>query len=346
MKIDNLLFSLNLVKPALDTNDYIPIFSHFCFDGKTVTTYNDKTAISVPCRAPIVGAIHFDKLLRWLDVPKTSKLKINQDKDRVDISCGRSSISLAYLDDSEFLFEIPDITDATSFLFTEEHILGIKKCMMSISSDEVQTKMQGVTFQSPNKFYATDGETISRYISRDMVDLKFDIELLLPTAFCKNLIHIFDKLEAKDVEIYLTDEFIVADFGNDYILFNRLIDVDKPIDFESIIKRELNSKSRDVFVDIVADLKTAIENTVVINPDVAIAEVIKQRLTITGDDNGLYKSKDLEIPIERRKDIKVTFSPTLLSRGFSACDQICFTENSIMLANADDGFLHLISLLI
>ena len=57
MEKSYLLDALNKTAPALALRDHIPIFTHFCFDGENVTTYNDVIGIQTPCKTDVVGAV-------------------------------------------------------------------------------------------------------------------------------------------------------------------------------------------------------------------------------------------------------------------------------------------------
>src|SRR4051812_41232123 len=174
-----LVKTLELVKPALATNNVVPIYQCFNFSNHTVSAFDDQVAIVGPADTGEAFGLHGSTLLGLLSHSKAETIDLSFDDNTAIIKLGKTVSKLPYQDDSNFIFTAPTGKYRSKIPFTETLAEGISMCLEMVSDDTTQLALLGVTVEL-DKMYACNGDGLTR------IQLKHGIagRTLLPTAFC------------------------------------------------------------------------------------------------------------------------------------------------------------------
>lgn len=159
MKVSDLSALLKKVAPALSKKDFVPVFSCFCFDGETVTAFDDVVAMQIPCEFEIKGGAKGATLQSWLSACSgNAELNVEQIEGGVKLKAGRSRIELAMIDEEQFLHEFPE-EDAEDIEFTDELVSAMLRCTTTMGNDPTVPALMGITLSASGKklsLYSTD----------------------------------------------------------------------------------------------------------------------------------------------------------------------------------------------
>ena len=142
-----LVSTLDLVSYALASNDLVPMFKCFCFNGKTVSAYSDVLGFIAPCKTtgePF--AVNGVTLLGLLKNSHTDEVELAiENREDVGVKTGKSRFKLPYFTHEEFLFEIPKDKWGAKFDIDEHLIRGLEACLLTSSRDTAQPALLGVS---------------------------------------------------------------------------------------------------------------------------------------------------------------------------------------------------------
>jgi len=114
-----LVQTLEMIKPALATNNVVPIFQCYVFGQGTVEAYDDQLAIVGPCDIEQEFAIHGNTLLGLLSNSKAEEISFDFKGDTAILTMGKSISKLPYQPKENFLFEAPTLDVRKGIPFTE-----------------------------------------------------------------------------------------------------------------------------------------------------------------------------------------------------------------------------------
>lgn len=351
IKREELLRIANLVRPALAAQAYIPALTHISFDGRSATTFNDISAISVRCPLEVKRLIPGELMIRALGSFNAESVLMQEDKDgAVVISSGRSKVKLPTLALDKFPLTLPE-GKASEIALTAGIMAGIKQCLISVGADPTHPAQMGVTLDVDGKgravLYSTDNFTISRYQTNEEIELPGDAPVILPTFFCEQLVRLASAFPRAEAALLLRPGALIAEFGNDLAtLFSKtLVDLE-PLDFPKIIKQHVDLvELTDLLSDIPAGFDAALDRALLVlsqEPDKATSlECSGDRITMEsssalGDSTDRFSFKSEEV-----KRFKV--DPVHLARAVKSCAKMAPLPRVLVLADEKAQFIHLVA---
>lgn len=173
MNLPEAIAPLKLAAPALATKETIPAFTHFRFDGETVTASAGDVAIITACELPIDGCLPGRLLLDFLSASRLSakaEISIEQDDTRAVFKVGRARLTLDILPDEEFPFEPPDEPEDVWIEVDEGLLAAISAARPAMGVDEAQAWGAGLaifcdgtvgTVSADNNFVMVEADFLS-----------------------------------------------------------------------------------------------------------------------------------------------------------------------------------------
>lgn len=334
MQRAQLVKTLELLKPALATNDQVPIFQCFCFSGGFITANNDQIAIIGPTEYEGDCGLHGHTLLGLLSNSKAEELDIALKGDTATIKLGNTISKLPFMPATDFIFEEPKGKWNNELYLTESFILALELALETVSTDETQQALQGISI-TPNAIFSCNGDTITR-IKFDKKQCKENI--FLPTSFGSNVIRLWKNLEMTKGVLLFNDEWAYANF-EDWSIYGRLLKIDNPIDFEALIKQTVKN---DIPLQRVPDgLEGALSRGRVLSDKESAGTRIdiSSRLVLATETH--MGRVDDTLVFKGHPPIKTTISAAHISKALATCDHIAFHENCTVLSK--DNILMVVS---
>lgn len=349
MKVNrsDLLDAISLVKPALAVVDFIPVMTHFWFDKQTVTAYNDALAIQVSFDSPWHCAVPGDMLPKILSSMNGDDVELTQKNLLVKIAGDGSEIELPVIDQSKFLWKLPEeAKGSVVFKVTQEFLSVLQKCVAGVSKDATRQASLGVTLDvidGEALLYSTDNVTISHGWVKvaDVAELKNPI--IIPAPFCESLIALAKSIGDDEIALEITDSYVLADVSGGAFLHSKLIAA-QPYDFEKVIEGSFDVKRLSKAMDFPTQLLVALKRV-----STVLSREKEKEVVITLEDNYLdmkgssaFGKIDEQIPMMGSGGgAKFKANPDLLSRGAELGTKILFEEKVIVFIG--QNFYHLIS---
>ena len=181
--LSNFLNTLSIVKPAVSIKDFSPLLKCFNFTPNKIMGYNGELFIETTYVHDLEGSVNAEILLKLLgSLNTTEEVTFTVKENFLHIQTQRTNVKLPLLTDT---FPVPEYTEdiGTSLLLSAADYQAIKSCLPFISTNEIQQVYRGV-YIGKNNIYGTDGFRLSRHITENPME----INLLLPDAFCQELI--------------------------------------------------------------------------------------------------------------------------------------------------------------
>lgn len=238
---------LEKAAPFLMAKSFAPILTHFCFNGSTVIAFNDLQAIEVKYKSELNCALPGALLSKLINSLQNNALEVIQKMDEIQFTSGKTKIKVPTLPSEDFIFEMPSVEDCQEIRVPLDVISGLANCLISTSNDLANPEKSGVRLIIHDKileFYSSDSVSLSKFVynSPDVPDCVIDI--IIPSAFCEQLIRL-TKTKASDVEetafvnIFISpddeDTFLIAEIDANITIFTRLIEVEEKIYYDEII---------------------------------------------------------------------------------------------------------------
>jgi len=254
MKFDReeLLQVLDVAKLAIDQREFIPILSHFCFHGRSVTAYNDFIGVQVQCKTNFALALQANTLLRLLNSVHSKEVEIGVADKLVFFRSGKPRTGvrarLPFMSEKDFFFKWPALKRLSSAEMPKKvaakFFKGIELCLSSVG-DQMPAQM-GVTLNEAGKFlcmYSTNNKAISKFRMAALgVTAK---NIIIPTIFCKAVLKAADVYGRDDVVFYTAKDFVIAKFGKECLVYGKLVNNKDPLDFEKVIKEHLSAEYKN-----------------------------------------------------------------------------------------------------
>lgn len=327
-----LVKTLELVKPALESKNLVPIFQCFTFVPGSVSAYNDTIAIMGPCELEETCGIHGNTLLGMLSNHSAEEVSIELDAQNAIVTAGKSVIKIPFEPEENFLFVEPDNKWSFKVPFTQSFYEAMELCLETVSSDETQPALHGITYEGGN-FYSCNGDTITRA----QVKVKTTKRYLMPTPFCEAVTRLWSSLGITKGQLQFNDEWVYANF-EDWAVYGRVLEVKDPIDFDALIKRTVKAKVPTLAAP--EGFAEALSRARVL----ADPESQKTRLTVAKGKIKLLTETQMgevadELPFKGHPDIVANVNAAYIHKALQRCDQIAIHDNCTVLEKGDDVLL-------
>lgn len=330
-----LLRAVETAKPALAARDLIEQLLYFWFDGETVTAYNDAAlGIQVPLKCGLRGGMRGSLLLGMLSNSRAPKITVEPlEKGQALLTVGKGTklkLTLLPLDDA--VHKVPDIGGSRAAKLSEQFFEGLKAVMTSISAGALLPDHMGVSVVERGgklHLYSTDAKTMSHFVVGDMRGwpLKSNQRVILPTAFVECLSALGDDKTTLSV----SSDDVVAKTGAGVVLFGRLVESQKPVDFDGVMERAADGVD---MVDMPNKLRLMLERAAVMLEGKQ-DQVVEVRLdskelrvaasTYFGD---LVDKAEVE---GVKKELTLRMNPDFVKRAYPLCDKIGLGKEAMIL---------------
>lgn len=354
MNRSELVEKLDRVAPALSSNNLVPVLSHFWFSDSYVMAYNDQIAIRTKLAANFVGAVP-DTLTSLLSVSRAKEVEffVGEDADKKKLPDGQllvkaasSKFKLPFLPESATqIFEMPK-PDATSALPVDinQFVEAVDACTRSLKEDTSMPDSLGITLifgKDGVSFYATNDATISyAYVKYKDGHVKEGMRTVLSGNFCRQMIALA-KLEGKR-HIEITSDYSLFQCGDD-VLFGRLVDVPRPLDFDSVIEQAYPKALHKQLVTIPSKLELILDRAVIITEsktersktEITIKDSIARFLS-KSEKGEVRDSTQLE---DKQPDVAVSIDPRLFKAGYGFFDKMTMTEHCLIMTKGSSLYL-------
>ena len=339
------LDKLTIVAPAVAGNNVIPIMSNFWFTGDFLMAYNDKIAISVPCKTDFEGAIP----RQIFDLMKNSRAKEveftpNEKGDELLVKAAASRVSLTMLPPEDFIFKMPASKKNSDLLQvnSKKFLAGIRACLRSTLADSVTPEQMGITLTTKGKLlvmWATNSVTMTRVEIKLTAEPDFD-RVILPVQFCQQLLSFASKEETVEIEIADDHALVLIDKIK---LFGLILQTEKPLKFQEVFDRHLPSEVLENEVEIPQKVELMLERSSV------VADMNAEQMFVTiGVKKGVMKfhtksgniEVDDSVQLPDHPDVeKLCVEPRLLKEGLGEFDRMLITDGCAALSNESTIYL-------
>jgi DNA polymerase III sliding clamp (beta) subunit (PCNA family) len=355
MNRTELLEKLNLVAPALSSNNLVPVLSHFWFRDNTLLCYNDQIAISTKLSANFAGAVPGDTLMSLLSVSRAKEVEFFTSKDaegkplpdgQLLIKAASSKLKLPFLPEEQTkIFEMPkpDPTKALPVditLFLE----AIESCTRSLKEDTSMPDSLGITLaieESSIAFYATNDSTISYSRIKLKTPIDNSVRVVLSGNFCRQMLAL-SKIEGKrHIEIH--DDYSLFMVADTNILFGRLVDVQRPLDFDSVIENAFPKERKKDLVSIPTKLQLMLDRAVIITESKTerskTAITVKQGVAKFFSQSEKGEVRDSVQLEDAHPDVEVSIDPRLFKAGYGFFDKFTLTDQCLIMTKGSSLYL-------
>ncbi len=319
-----LVDTLELISPALSKNNTIPVFQCFIFEQGVITAHDDTIAIIGPTNCEDEFGVHGNTLLGLLSNSNAEEIDLSLDKNDLVLKMGKSVSRLPYIPPADFLFKEPEGKWQKTPI-TVSLIQALNLCLETVSSDETQLALQGVTLEGDTMF-SCNGDTITRIRLKNSID---KYRVLLPTAFCSAVTKLWETLEITKGQLQFNDEWVWADF-NDWAVYGRILKIDNPIDFNALITHATKNKAKTIPWP--AELDNALSRArVLADPESKRTDItIAKNLLKLRTETPMGEVKD-SILLEDHPDITTMINAGHVQKALKTCDKIAFLESCTVL---------------
>ena len=205
------------------------------------------------CKTNFACALQADTFLKLLGSVQSDEVEVGFTDRTVFFRSGKERTGvrakLPYMGEEDFFFKWPAMKRLPTVELKKpaatKFFNGMELCLSSVG-DQVPYQM-GVTLNQNDKFlrmYSTNNKAMSKF-SMSAFDVKGMENIILPTTFCKALLKASQVCGKDKVSICTAKDFVVFKFGDDCMLYGKLINNKDPLDFEKVIREQLPEKFKD-----------------------------------------------------------------------------------------------------
>lgn len=344
-----LLSALTLCRPALATQQFVPAFTHYLFSHGCVTAYNDLIGIEVAMQHDIEGCLPGEVLLRVLSSMPGSSVSVQEvdGTQTVLIASGRSRVKVPALPTSDFPMGWPQVGKMAEVPLNVDVFNGIRLCLPGVGVNPNHPAQMGVTLGADEDgvgvLWSTDSHSLSRYVTEVTVDLPGDSPVVMPTAFCEQLLALSKAFPREDAVLCVSPGALLATFGRRARLQSRTAVDLQPLDFVGVYRRHTGSAGK--FHPIPVGWDDALARLlVVLTPETA------KTATLTAGSGSISLSAssplgeatdELEWPGGGAKAVIV--DPALLARGSKNVNEMAFCPSATLMRSTDGSFFHMVA---
>jgi len=349
---EELLGKLDVAKLAIDARDFIPILSHFCFHGKTVTAYNDFIGIRVKCSTNFTLALQANTLLRLLSSVHTEEVDIGFSKNAVFFKAGAARTGvrgrLPYMGEDDFLFKWPNLKRLGMHQFkakqAERFFNGLELCLSSVG-DQMPSQM-GVTLNHKGKLlcmYSTNNKAVSKFSTMALTNAGVE-NIILPTVFCQALLKGAQTYGYDDVGIQVAKDFFVVSFGYECKIYGKLVSNKDPLDFEKVLAAHLEKGYKDKIRKLPKNFLEIFERALLILSNDLLKQVrVQLELnTLTAEaKSSLGKVKSSAVFKKNLPAKAFSVDAELVVKAVEQCNSVYFGKRVVVFVN--DTYMHLLA---
>lgn len=353
-KVDRkeLISLVNMVRPAISGQDFIPVLACVCFDSGEVYASNDVMRIATEDTVdfPYDGAVPGERLLKVLNSFSTKHVALQLEKGTITIGTGKSSVNLPFYGEDAFINDPVEGDALLTHVIDKRMIEGIKLCLISIGQDAMHPEHMGIQLSDIDGalyMHSTDNVTASQFmVSKDFFEDDSFIPAVMPEMFCRQIVALFPLMDAPILRITL-DGVRVTDSASGAYLHSKYLHTGKGTDFSDVFggyKREI----RGAFYDIKGSgIKEALGRAMVVvsNSGKGTHAVLsKGVLSLETSTDAGTASDELRLPVRKngKVDVEVKFCTELALRAVSATEQISFC-NGVLIFKSGNDFTHLVA---
>jgi len=354
MKFDReeLLQKLDVAKLAIDSRDFIPILSHFCFHGKYVIAYNDFIGIQVECKTNFALALQANTLLRLLSSVGHAEVEVGESKEAVFFKAGpaRTGVRarLPFMAEEDFFFKWPAEKRLNSTELTEaaaEHFVnGLQLCLSSIG-DQMPSQM-GVTLNQAGKklfMYSTNNKAISKYTMAAIGVPGLD-NIILPTVFCAAVLKGAQTYGQESMTLAVAKDFVVVRFGKECALYGKLVNNKDPLNFEDVIAthiaKDYDKKKQSVPKNFYETFERA--QLILTNDLNKVANIHLSQNTLSVEaKSALGKVKSSAVFKKEWKETRLVLDVELACKAAEHCTEVYFGKDVVVFSQGP--YMHLLS---
>jgi DNA polymerase III sliding clamp (beta) subunit (PCNA family) len=328
MNRQELVTTLEIIAPALAADESVPMFTCFCFSGKTVFGYNDRLGIVAPCKTTEAFAVNGKVLLGLLKNSHSDDVDfLIEDKHDITVKAGKSRFHLPFMPAEDFLFKAPTGKVSLEVPVDDTLLPGLEACLLTSSKDLTQEALLGVTLKpGPSKtmaFYSCDGDAVTRFLLKAKA---VDLEALLPNEFCEAFVRTVAETKADFVFLKIIgDEWAWVHTNTGIDIYGRLLKPDNPLDHEELITKTI--KDKITFNSVPKALDQALSRARI----VADPESAKTELEVSGGKLLLHTSTHMGVVNDsmtwrEHPEVKADVSAMLVQRAIGLCDEMAVLE--------------------
>lgn len=350
-----LLRAAGLVRPAVAEKAYIPALTHIAFNGEWATAYNDRLAIAVRCNVDVKRLVPGALFIQGLNAFGGNELLVQQTDDKIVLRSGRSRVTLPTLPLSDFPFaEWPDDGDAI-IRMPEAMLKAMERCLFSVNADATKPAQMGVTLDMDDEgqavFFSTDNHTVSRSQCSSKIKLPGGVPVILPRAFCEQLIVLSKSFPDADLTMGMGSGFVDAVFERKKEMVARTfarIPVDpEPLAFPKTLQRHCGDldKLKKRTTTIPEELDAALARALLV-----LGAELRKRATVKINDGVLsvratsdFGDTDDTMKIDLDDVGPVPMDAGLVARGLKLTSRMQMTDTVTILTNDDITFVHMVA---
>lgn len=350
MNRQDLIDKLSLLQPALATNNFLQILTHFWFDGETAVAYNDRIGITVmfkDVKPGFKGCVPGNTLLGLLRSSTAADVMLTEDDGWFVIKTKVIDAKLAMIPikEAKDVWDIRKLRGDHKSLGIPANVLipALVRCLCSTTDDTSTPDQLGVTF-IPNgddtiSLYATDNNTLTRVI----IDGELDERVIVSAEFCRQVVALVDRNSKKPVDLRITSTYALLTTDK-AVLYGKLIESEKPVPFENQFKHHFPNNLRGSLVGIPKFMAAALERSLVM----AAAGEGEARMTIECKSNRfkcvtsavvgqdtigtITDSIDLKHP-----DVKASLRPKDVKSGMEFYTKMLVTSECLVMCDDANG---------
>lgn len=350
-----LLSSLNTIKPALATKELIKVFTCFHFNDRGyVSAFNDMIGMSIRVPIKLQCAVSGDLLLTILGNIYAADVDVEQRDGGLHISTSNTGANLPLLELDDIPYaDVGYPGDDQTIELTPEFMDAIEVAFIALDPTASRTILTCLTIQQVSgeesiTVSASNGKTIVQCVITNEMPEPI---LVLPYEFCKQARALWNafsenyifRLEVSQNEVRL---FVKEDGASDYyiMLGCRQGSHDDLLDYDTTIGDTLDVAGDINFIKVPDGLTNALtlaSNIATPNTFGGTKLTIKKEaLTLDTQDIATANSVvDIEEP---HKAVTTAVDATAILKGLSIFNQICFTPRVTLMTN-DNADIYLIS---
>lgn len=339
-----LIEKLERVAPALSNTNLVPVLQHFWFSGEYLACYNDQIAILTPLRSNFRGAVPAT-LISLLSVSRAKDVEFQDVKSGIlTVKAASSKFKLPYLDEKATeIFTMPEADEKKALpVDVKAFIEAVSSCMRSLKEDTSIPDSMGVTLAYNKKgidLFATNDATIStsRVNTKREMD---DFRVVISGDFCRQMLSLAKLDGAKHLEIHDNYSLFVC---GDNTLFGKLVDVQRPLDFDQVIDDSFSREIEAQLIEIPSKLELILDRAIVITDskqdrpktDVTIEKGVAKFFSQSVDRGEVFDT--LQVP--NHPDVSVSIDPRLFKAGYGFFDTFVLTEKCLVMSKGANLYL-------
>jgi DNA polymerase III sliding clamp (beta) subunit (PCNA family) len=348
MHRETLISLLEQVQPALSSRQLQPVMGHYWFTGKKLMTFNGDIALSVACSTEFTGAVA-PVLLQILKTHRANEVEFEPNNDVLIVKAGKSRIKLPMIGADVFadVFAMPKFKTKEPLSVDPARFLRvITSLCMSLGEDTSRSDYMGITFiksKSGFDLYATDLATLS-HAKLKLSGVDWEQRFIMSKHFARQLVKIGEGATAVKLEI--TDGY--AMFENHGVrLWGRLEEIDRPLDFATIMADNFSSKDSGNAIEISPKLAMILDRACIITE----GTIDKTRTKVTSvrgkmkfdsvSERGEMHDK-LDVG-EQQKDVEVSVDPRRVRDGVGKFSLWTVTPSVVAMVAPDDKITYIVT---